>query len=262
MERLNKLTKKSRSLIGRSLVLGLAVMFASVLVMSQKASAVTNANFVTEAEKMVINNPNGAVVADPTASGGSAVAFTDHSALFGLTAPTAINSLTIRLKTLACSSLTPVVDVSLDSGQLLNPTKVTATSWTTTTVTSSKLFKAGTHKVRIGIDFVKPAKAPSPTCAPIIYVDNIVTNAVSGDPFLTLIGQPQQVEHNHSSILMWMGDQIKNCVASGHWAGNKATTGIEETAKLKQQTSFTLTCTKLSDNKSLSVTTNVGVIDQ
>ena len=75
-------------------------------------------------------------------------------------------------------------------------------------------------------------------------------NVTIDPPTLTLVASPTTVVSGGSSTLTWSSINATNCLASGAWSGNKATSGTVSTGSLTSNSTFTLTCSGPGGNAS------------
>lgn len=69
---------------------------------------------------------------------------------------------------------------------------------------------------------------------------------------------PIAIDCDTSAALTWTSTYANSCFASGHWSGNKATSGIESTGALSSSKTYTITCSGDGGVASDSVTVNVN----
>lgn len=77
-------------------------------------------------------------------------------------------------------------------------------------------------------------------------------------PTITFSANPTTVASGARSTLTWAAQNATGCAASGAWAGNKATSGSEQTAALTQASQFVLDCTGAGGTSSRSITVQVS----
>ena len=108
------------------------------------------------------------------------------------------------------------------------------------------------------------------TCDAVDGVDTLtktltvlVVEADSGvTPSLTFTSSANQVEQGQTTQLIWSGEAIENCQASGAWTGSKASEGIETvqlTTLGNQQ--FSLSCDVVESSETISRTVTVMVLE-
>jgi hypothetical protein len=74
------------------------------------------------------------------------------------------------------------------------------------------------------------------------------------EPTLTLSATPGAVRSGESARLTWSSTGATNCVASGQWTGNRATSGSESVGPLAAASTYTLNCTGPGGTVSKSAT--------
>jgi hypothetical protein len=73
-------------------------------------------------------------------------------------------------------------------------------------------------------------------------------------PAVQISANPTAVTSGQTSTLTWSATSATSCAASGGWAGNKALSGSQATAPITATTTYTLTCSNASGNRSAAAT--------
>ena len=77
-------------------------------------------------------------------------------------------------------------------------------------------------------------------------------------PTVSLSVNPAVVPSGEATTLAWSSTNATDCVASGDWAGSKATSGSEDTSPLTSAANFSLSCSGPGGSRSRSVTVNIA----
>ena len=86
--------------------------------------------------------------------------------------------------------------------------------------------------------------------------DESSTNAVPV-PAVSLNANPISVDYNGSTTLSWNASNVDNCIASGDWFGNQASSGSIIMNNLVQDSTYTLSCTGSGGSISKSVSVSI-----
>ena len=76
-------------------------------------------------------------------------------------------------------------------------------------------------------------------------------------PAVTLQASPSSLRSGDSSTLTWSSQNATSCTASGAWSGTKGVSGSQSTGPVKENSTYTLTCTGFGRSATQSATVSV-----
>ena len=76
-------------------------------------------------------------------------------------------------------------------------------------------------------------------------------------PTVTLQASPSSLRSGDSSTLSWSSQNATSCTASGAWSGTKGVSGSQSTGPVKENSTYTLTCTGFGRSATQSATVSV-----
>ncbi len=106
----------------------------------------------------------------------------------------------------------------------------------------------------------EPSNAPGPSVPAVPVAPVPPAPSPTPAPTLSLAAMPASVLQGASSVLSWTTTDATSCLASGDWAGDKATSGNESTGVLTavRSYSYTLACTGAGGTVSASSLVSVS----
>jgi hypothetical protein len=199
---------------------------------------------------------NGAVYADPTASGGYARSiWADGTTSGSVSLPSPASSVTVVAQGSSCNGSWPTLTVALDGTNIFTTT-VASTAWTSYVINSTPA--AGTHTLALtfsGDTYV------SGVCDVNLNLDTtkfaVTTTPSTPPPTVTLSASPTSLAAGQAATLTWSSTNAAACTASGAWSGSQPTSGSVSTGALNQNSTYSLTCTGLGGSATATATVSV-----